>query len=396
MHYRQIMDRRIILGEAIANRPRNLPLYLTNRLRELDQIIAGVAEAAKLIDANEADGMSVLRSAMRYGAQGTADEGAEIALYDLNDDLDRAYRLTDLLQALESYQRHGPEFLKYVMAALTDYVRPVSDQYRQTLRLLDHAEVGLQIYGYEPGNPEHEADPEYQSVRALLRGYRILAALLPRIERLRADLTRKLTMTQYMRGQAALGRLDSYRPEHGATETLYHATAYMPEILRHGFAAEPPEDRKGVGNFGRQDLISFTHDLEVARNIMRSLKELWLIAHGRLTGAQILGWANAEGIADQVRKAWRNETREPLPLGRDVPPGEVAKLYRNWQWFTKLRVNPVMLSPWEIVAALAKRAFDDIGVLSCQVRLEPTDQYLHAEAEFRLPADRVLTMKQVL
>jgi hypothetical protein len=181
-----------------------------------------------------------------------------------------------------------------------------------------------------------------------------MAGCLPQIEALEQDIKTKLGVVQAIRGTYDV---EKFRPEHNENETLYHATAYVPEILRDGFQAEPPEDRRGLGNYGRVVTISFTHDLEIARNIMRSLKEMWMIAHGELTG---------------------------------------SALYRYWLAHSKLRSDPMMTSPEQVIEMMTNRDLTDIGVLACDVRLEPDDRYLIGEAEFRLPPDRVLSVKQVL
>ena len=127
---------------------------------------------------------------------------------------------------------------------------------------------------------------------------------------------------------------------------------------------------------------------------MRSFKEIWMIAHHQLTMPQILAWGRAEGL--DLPKMWAGDRSKPLPTGRDADPNDVVRVYRYWLALSKLRDNPMLVSPWDIVETMKHRALDDIGVLACRVRLEPTDAYQHAEAEFRLPADRVQSVKQVL
>ena len=401
MRYHQIM------AEAIPHRPRDFKVYLTNRIRELDQMLKELAQAAELVRANERDGESVLRYAIRSGIEDTPFAGNDTAIWHLtNLNLEREFSIERLKESLDSYLRYsnspGYDFLRFVMSTLEDVAKYAQPEYRQQysegFKLLPYAETGLQRYGYEPGNPEHEADPDYIAAKNLLAGYRLKAKVFARIVPLEDDLRVKLGVIQRMKAHDYSGKgSESYRPEHDEVETLYHATAFMTEILRDGFQAEKPIDRKGLGNFGHQESISFTHDLEVARNIMRSFKEIWMITHGQLTGRQIMGWAQAEGIEDQVKQGWRNETSAPLPLATSDPK-QIVKLYRFWQWFTKLRQNPVMTSPWEMVDVLQDRSLKDIGVLSCRVKLEDTDAYQFAEAEFRLSADRVLpgTLRRVL
>jgi hypothetical protein len=391
MRYYQIM------AEKIQNRPRHLGSYLTLRIRELGQMLSDLAQAKILIDDGGRDGESILSYAVRYGTRGTPyDDNSHLlgSLEYLN--LDREFQIARLKENLETYLQYGNErhdFLRYVTSTLADVEkhqnREYATQYEMAFKMLPYAERGFQEYGYEAGNPEHEADEEYIAGKKTLAGYRLMARVFNRIGPLQADMREKLGVIEQIRAHAYGGK---YRPAHGEVETLYHASAFVPEILRDGFQAERPMERAGVGNLGTQRLISFSHDLEICRTIMRAFKEIWMITHGQLTARQILGWAQAEGI--DLRELWRNqEGSKPLPTD---DPRKVVVLYRLWQWATKMRANPVMMSPWEVVDVMQNRTLKDIGVLACEVQLRPEDEYLLAESEFRLPADRVLSVKQVL
>lgn len=390
-----------LMVEAIPHRPRNLKVYLTLRIKELDQMLADLARAKELITQGDKEGgESMLHRAIRYKDY----DSESWVLTTFN--LDREFQIERLKGALETYLQFGNKqynFLGYVISALDDakkYERPeLLDRYRKAFELLPYAEAGLEQYGYEPGHPDTDSDPEYNAAHQVLTGYRLKHKVFQRIVPLEDDMRTKFGVIQRMRyHDSMMLSSDKYHPEHGEVETLYHATAFVKEILRDGFSAEKPKERVGVGNFGHQEVISFSHDLEISRNIMRAFKELWMIAHHQLTGPQILSWARAEGIEDGIKQSWGGiEGNRPLPVGRNANPHEVAKLYRYWLSHSKLRDDPMLIYPWEIVDMLKNRQLSDIGVLACQVRLEQTDEYRFAEAEFRLPADRVLSViKQVL
>jgi hypothetical protein len=392
-----------ILVEAIQNRPRNMPVYLASRIKELDQMLVDLAQAKQLIEANVSEGESTIRYAARSGAQDTPDHEHSYDIHTLEYlDLDNEFQIKRLKENLESYLRfladRAHDFLKYVMNSLEDvkkYERQdYLDQARRGFNLLQYVEAGLEMEGY---TGDALNDPEYIAATKLLMAYRLKAKVFQRIIPLEADLTTKLSVVVRMHNHAqTLWSPDKYRPEHEAVETLYHATAFVTEILRDGFSAEKPMERVGVGNFGTQQEISFTHDLEIARTIMRSFKELWMIAHGQLTAHQILSWAKVEGILDQVQRGWGGYTHRPMPTGRHDDPAEVANLYRYWLTFTKTRSNPMLVAPWEIVEVMKTRAIKDIGVLACKVNLEGETDYKFGEAEFRVMPDKVLSIKQVL
>lgn len=398
--------------EAIPHRPRNLRLYLTNRIRDLKQILTSLKQANQLVH-DGVDGEQTLHYAIRSGTEDLPEREHAHEISNLEYlNIDREFNIERLLQALETYLQHGNppgyDFLKYVISALDDVEKDKAswpekanylEQCRRAFGLLRFAEVGLEKYGYRPGHPEDEADSDYIAAKKLLAGYRLKAATFNRVVAIEADIRSKLGVIQRMRNHDYSGQgSHKYRPEHEEIETLYHATAYVREILRDGFQAEKPEKRKGVGNLGQQASISFTHDLEIARNIMRSFKEIWMIAHHQLTMPQIMSWGRAEGIEDDMKRMWGNDTSKPMPLGKDADPNDVVKMYRHWIALSKTRDNPMLISPWEIVDMMKTRDLKDIGVISCEAKLEKTDEYRFAEAEFRLSADRVIfgTIKQVL
>lgn len=379
--------------EAIATRPRNLDLYLTNRLKTLSTIRTRLAQAKDLIAQNRDAGSSTFNYCLRYGAPDDQKDMARETGYRLEYlDLENYYELEALQRNLESYQQYRADanydFLKYVFSTL-DHIRPPTPEDRTALSLLPYAETGFAEYGYA----EDDDDPEYQAAKHLLTAYRTIAICLTQIETLQQDIKTKLGAIRDLKANAY--NIERYKPVHGDTETLYHATAYVTEIVRDGFQAEPPDGRRGLGNYGHQNDISFTHDLEIARNIMRTLKDMWMIAHGQLTGNTILKWAQAEGIADGVRKSWQSLTGGALPM-RDAKPEDVAYLYRYWMSHSKLRDDPMMTYPDAVIAMLKDRTLRDIGVLACGVRLDAEDRYLYAESEFRLPPDRVLSIKQIM
>jgi hypothetical protein len=346
-------------------------------------------------------GDRMLSYAIRYGTRGTPyDDNEDVwVLNGLN--LDREFSIERLKQNLESYLQYGSDprydFLRYVMSTLKDvqdYQRPeYFEKYEPAFKLLPYAEKGFEEYGFTPGDPEHEADEDYVAAKKLLAAYRLKAKVFAQIVPMEADMRVKLGVIQNIRAAAYGGK---YRPEHEEVETLYHATAFVTEILRDGFSAEKPMDRVGVGNFGRQVPISFSHDLEIARNIMRSFKEIWMIAHRQITMPVLLKWARAEGIEDAMKKSWGGIEGGGMPTGLNADPHDVVKVYRYWLSHTKLRSDPRLISPWEIVDMMMNRTLKDIGVLACQVRIRPEDEYLIGESEFRLPAEQVISVKQLL
>lgn len=386
------------LDEAIVTRPRHLGTFVDNRIKDADRLLAEFAAIKAQVEAHEA-GENLLRTFLRYGTD-YADAADHV--YDLVYLAKRPERylpLENLRDNLHNFRTYGKNFLRYILSAF-DHVDPVDERTWATLAILDTADKGAQDYGYEPG----DGDLEYRDAMALRDALTRLSVALRRSLALWDTVKTKLGEVAKL---SDLG--DRYRPEHGEVETLYHATAFASEIVRDGFQAEKPPARRGLGNYGTQATISFTHDLKIAQDLMRALKDVWLIAHGQLTAKQIASWIEKEGLdAKQIEQSVGLAVEEPnehpaFPprrrlkrLGELMGPEETVKLYRVWLAHTKLRADPVFTYIEDTLALMGERDIKDIGVVACEVRLTPEDQYLWGESEFRLPADRVLAVKRVL
>lgn len=279
-----------LLTEKINNKPSNLALYLANRHKVVVQIIADLEKAEALATKHD-DGASIIRSAMRYSS------GEDITPYDIEPrQLAYLYRnpLKSLELTLDSYRRHGTQFLEYLYRAVetAKTVRPLTSDQKAALAALPNAHLGLRDYGFDDG-PETEADPDYQHAMGYLMALRLGADARARLVALIGDMDEKIGALWHRYTNLYN---DKYRPEHDEVETLYHTTAFATEILRDGFKAEKPVGRRGLGNYGDQEGISFTHRYKIAHDLWRSLREIWMIAHGKLTAKQIVGWIRAEGM----------------------------------------------------------------------------------------------------
>lgn len=360
----------------ISNASRRLGVYLDRQIKLLDRIMPAVAEAVQAIKTNERDGEYLVRYALGQAMDGDR----PILPSDWTVDLNRHYHLKDLRDNLDNIRRYGTrDFLRYVKGTL-DYIEPLRDDVRTVLALMPQVEAGFRDYGYtEPD----QYDDEYRAARALADAYEVIGKALAEIETMIRDL--KIVIADVEKRQSYAFNPDKYRPEHGEIEKLYHASIYASEIAREGFAAEKPTERKGVGNLGDQQLISFTHDIKIAHDIMRALREIWMIVHGQLTRRQIATWINHEGLDARFANSLYSSSSEPP----DSIKNTIA-LYRAYLGLSKLRSDPVFISPNELISQLEDRVITDIGIVACSVRLDGTEQYLHGEAEFRVPASRVV------
>jgi len=385
-----LSSRMSILREAIAVPPSNLGAYLRIRQKNLSAIHQALQDAAALIAETREEGGDLLYRFIRLGAN--PDDAITVTGW-LTDAVRRPSRhvpAEDLIQMIAAWIKHGSTFARYVTERLS-HAEPLDDELRSAMASLSTAEAGMIEYGYQPGDPANADDPEFVAamrlLHALRNGTKALREGVQEIE----NMKRKLAAQDEMRdGLASQGwSRTSWRPKHDEVETLYHATAFADEVARGGFTLERPMNRRGLGNYGEQKGISFTYDLHVAHTIMRALREMWMIAHGKITTATILRWMQHEGIDPQ---------RAYSIVDRPKPGVEyAARLYRAYLALTKLRTDPVMTYPEEIVRMLESRPrMEDIGIVAAEVRIDPSDEFLVAEREFRVPPERVLRVWRVM
>jgi hypothetical protein len=374
------------INEAIENRPRNLPLFLKNRVKDLVAIKQEIQEATAIIEKNNTrDGEKMLDMWLSYD-ENFWDGGSNILynnlLYTKEYFLERNVPIDRLIDNIKAYLQFGKNHWKYILGTFS-YMEPFLE-----LSNFENAEAGAVKYGYKEGDPDNLQDEEYVQAMGLLKGFRMMKHAIDSAKKVFELIKRKLTVIDKILGSSYHG---NYRPDHEEQETLYHATAFCNEILETGFSSEKPVERVGLGNFGEQTTISFTHDIEIARNIMRCFKDIWAIAHGELTARTIIRWGQAEGIEERLAKQHGGHP------GFDwvKTPEDVVMLYSYYLAHSKIRVNPVFIGVKRLVEIMRDREQKDIGVLACEVRLEQTDEYLLGESEFRLPADRVQSIKRV-
>lgn len=378
--------------ETIINKPYNLKLYITNRIKELESIIKELHISEQLIKPNEQNGGYLLKYALKNGSIDSPDEGSIPDVYMLLDgEIERYYHPVELKENLEVYLKYGQDFLKYVQFTM-ERNKPIHSEFFDTAKLLKYAEKGFVEYGYYPGNPEHESDEEYIAAKKLLDGCKIRVLAVMKLQKICDDLSKKIKVFQHIAAYAWKDEKHR-RPEHEEIELLYHTTIYTKEILKNGFSSEIPLERKGLGSFGRQDTTSFTHNLKIAIDIMRAFKEIWMIAHGHLTSSQILDWCKKENIYDEVVELRKSLYGGTMP-NRSSSPKEIIKLYRCWSAYSPLRTNPGIVNMDELLDAMKDRTIDDIGILECNVKLSKEDEYLHGENEFRVSSDKILTIKR--
>ena len=201
-------------------------------------------------------------------------------------------------------------------------------------------------------------------------------------------------------------------PKSGNAEVLYHATPYVREILREGFKTkEDLGNRESLGG-NTSGGISFTADLNVAREIVKCLKEAIGIAKGRIKVNDVLKMINSErtkgempwALKDYVVKAqqrqwkWTNPATKDLAQRAGIPmPGkpyeindkkEAFDLYRKYLAWSDKRYDPLFFG----VNINSFEAMDEgnVGVVAAKVDMTKVISYHQTMEEYRAPINSIL------
>jgi hypothetical protein len=410
-----------IIHETIANRPRSMA-YFENRAKQLHALSAMFKQVSVLLKGKFPD----YEIDKVINSQYMDENGYHTQKHPIS-----SYQIIELAHTFGS--EHGPfdtgrladtldSFVKYANEPAHDFFRYIPESLKWLNEQLEHThalEVLQQIPNYQQLqqlittdtdwallNPEYHDAEDIQQVQNFLEAIRILNIAVPQYLTTINDLTEKVDAYQQLRTSGYSYNPHNWRPSHDEVETLYHTSAYANEIVQSGFAAEPPAERRGVGNLGFQNEISFTHDLKVAMDIARALKELTMIANGQLKARQIADWIRRENIPNfpwqEFMKVNSGSNQYGMPQYADTTFDQfsivqTAKLYEKYIWFSKIHPNPVFISIGDLVNSLVGRQPQQTGILACQVRLDPQQSTYHpGESEFRVNPASVQSIKRII
>lgn len=188
-----------------------------------------------------------------------------------------------------------------------------------------------------------------------------------------------------------------WKPKAEKIETLYHASINAAHIYQHGFDQKVP-DTSGLGGSqqheGNKAGISFTADLYIAKEIMRTLKEAVMIAHGQIKLRHILEWAEREGgsIQESLLKSIK------LDKYTDEKPGDVMHVYRLYLAHSRKRYDPLFFGDMHSLMQRFKSVNPrNIGVLVAKVNIEDPDVlYLNSMYEYRVPVSAVVSIEKLI
>lgn len=378
--------------EAIQNEPRNIIRFLGQRMKEILSW-EPMVESLNVLDTKTAD--EFIQES--YG-------------YDAARDFDfprHAYLFGNVLKQLI----HIPKFYSTVestrdianIVKWADYAKEDFEELSQWYKQQEMGEILSKDSHPVTIAPTYEdwkkyAEERIGEVDAIIVALNNIPVLFDGMERfLRVEVPKLREWVQSRQKEAFDGK---YEPEREQVETLYHATSAKSILLRDGFNSDKPVDVIGLGELGgsQNKTVSFTHDLQIAREIVRSLKEAWMIANGQLKRAQVMRWIKDDGL-DPAEAAHRVK----YAMDKDADPESpeaVFRLYNWWLWVAKhpIRQNPVFGdgSGEKLLAYLKTVPRQEIGIVSARVDLSPgTYTYHRAEREYRVRPEAIAAVKEI-
>lgn len=194
---------------------------------------------------------------------------------------------------------------------------------------------------------------------------------------------------------------DDARPASENVETLYHTSAKARQIKGRGFDLDVPETVGLGGSQGDKSgkpAISFTSDLYIAKEIMRTLREAIMVAKGQVKAHHIMDWAKRAGILDDVLSTFKM-------IRGDLDPQKkyhIMELYRLYLTFAedkgKLRYNPLFFGDMESLMRKFKQVNPrNVGVLVCSVDMtDPNISYLPSMHEYRVAPKNVVSIDRII
>lgn len=189
---------------------------------------------------------------------------------------------------------------------------------------------------------------------------------------------------------------DDWKPPMEAVERMYHASVDAKQIGRKGFDKVVPST-KGLGGSqsdkSHKNAISFTSDLYVAKEVMRSLKEAIMVARGDVKAHQILEWAEKARIKDKVLDS------AFMPSGKREPNDPVVAFayYMSYLSWSK-RYDPGFFGvPSKFVSIFKSLNPRDVGIVVAQVNTKHPDiTFYPAMQEYRVPPEAVVEVEKVI
>lgn len=374
----------------IKNRPHRPKEFVDQSVDRLERAHQRIERARQQVLASFEEGHQLLLQWLRYGSD-HADAADEIyTIETVAKNPERCVPAEDVARLMRDIARYGTDFLTYAARYRQNH-EGMRDYQRALFEILHVWEAGAHQYGYDLSDPTNERDPEFRAACNLGAAAKEMAdAMLAADSEIDAVLD---TCKAWNDIRANAHNIEKWRPEHGDQEPLWHATVHMRDLLENGLQSEKPEGRRGLGLYGEQKGLSFTHQPEVAYSILDCLRELWAISNGHLEAADIVERIRTTPGMDEA------EVSHCLGKGMGIEEFAAvadekgtAALYNVYLWLSE-RDNPVFTHIEDIVDVLKEVDFIDIGVIRSDVRLTGEEEYKFAESEFIVSPSQVLSIQ---
>jgi len=243
-------------------------------------------------------------------------------------------------------------------------------------------------YYVEDGLPKGFSDNLFRLVSLIEQAKEITQEAKPKLDEL---------VRLYLTGWE---RSDDARPPSESIETLYHTSVRARQLYSSGFSPTVPK-MEGLGGSqtdkSGKPAISFTSDLYVAKEIMRTLREAILVAKGQVRADHILDWAKRAGIRDRVLDTFRG-IKGDLDLKRKDHVMELYRIYLTYYAEKGTRYNPLFFGDMEALMQKFKGMSPrDVGVLVCSVNMtDPNISYLPSMHEYRVAPKNVVSIDRII
>lgn len=204
----------------------------------------------------------------------------------------------------------------------------------------------------------------------------------------------------------------------GKLEKLYHASINAKALFQNGFDKVIP-DQAGLG--GSQEAASgkgtsFTYDRFIAKEIVRGLREMAMVANGSLDAAKVVRMINNDKAAEAVshlvsmpsgyravvedgRLKFLDRAGHPVDPRDALPkPENVAWLYKAYLASQRgKRYDPFFMYPDRLIAKLKGVNPSSIGYVEATVDMShPGILHNKAEREVRVPPEAIVSTDRLV
>lgn len=366
-----------IIKEAITNIPIQKKLFWSNRVKELRDLLK-VNSVPYFEVINNRDYWYMLDKI----EQDCGGVDIKYSFKRIVDDVEL------LISNIDAYLKFGQNFYTYLRYPTANLVEKTNDVVNNSINFENINDILENNFGSD------ENDSDYIKAKQAVESFISIFNFYKRINLISNRILKVLDETDNRSNYAH--NIEKYRPKHDDIETLYHVSIHCGYIIKNGFQDVKPEEFRGVGNFGNQELISFTHNLVIAQTILRAFREIWMIVHGQLDLSTIFSWAEKDGVDknDLVKMYggnFKNIMKEKL---KDID--FVLNIYRYYLALSKTRMDPVIVNLDELGKVMKTIEYKEIGIVECEVELNDNETYHYGEYEFRVKPSQILSVKRYI